>query len=115
MSAKLINNLLAAVQLGLAHRALWLGQRQELAPDLLREAVLAGTGASFAMDATRRLSDPARAAHIHKILSKDVALALEEMAPEDTAFWGPLAQSSLDALERQAAERRADFQEGARA
>jgi 3-hydroxyisobutyrate dehydrogenase len=115
MAAKLVNNLLAAVQLGLAHRALQLGERQGLAPDLLREAVLAGTGASFAIDATRRLSDPARAAHIHRILSKDVALALEEMAPEDAAYWGPLAQSSLNALEQLAAERKMDTQEGARA
>jgi 3-hydroxyisobutyrate dehydrogenase len=98
MAAKLINNLLAAVQIGHAAAALRLGQGLGIDPDLLRTAVLAGTGRSFAMDAIERFRDPPRAVHVRRILEKDVALALAELTPEQAGAWGPLAQGGLEAL-----------------
>lgn len=99
MSAKLINNLLSAVHIGRAYEALLLAAQQGVDPRLLREAVLAGTGRSFAMEALERFHEPLRAAHISRILAKDVALALGEMAPDDAERWAPLAQAGLDALD----------------
>jgi 3-hydroxyisobutyrate dehydrogenase-like beta-hydroxyacid dehydrogenase len=99
MSAKLVNNLLAAVHIGHAYRALQLGQGLGVDPSLLREAVLAGTGRSFAMEAIERFRDPARAAHVNRILEKDVALALAEIGAAEAAAWRPQAEAGLDALQ----------------
>jgi 3-hydroxyisobutyrate dehydrogenase-like beta-hydroxyacid dehydrogenase len=99
MSAKLINNLLAAVNIGQAFQALALGRELGVAPAQLREAVLAGTGRSFAMDALRRFQEPARAAHIRDILGKDVALALQAMPLDAAAHWRPAAEAGIAALQ----------------
>jgi 3-hydroxyisobutyrate dehydrogenase len=99
MAAKLVNNLLAAVHIGHAYAALRLATGLGIDPDLVRAAVLAGTGRSFAMDAIERFRDPPRAAHVRRILEKDVGLALREIPPGDAAAWRPLALAGLDALQ----------------
>lgn len=98
-TAKLINNLLAALSIGQAVRALELGCGLGFDPALLRRAVLAGTGRSFAMEAVARFQEPARAAHVAAILRKDVALALEELPAHASAAWGPHAWDGVAALE----------------
>ena len=103
MNAKLVNNLLAAVHIGDASRALQLGVALEVAPRLLRQAVLAGTGRSFAMEAIDRFREPARAAHVRRILAKDVALALEVIPQREAARWREHAEEGLEALQTLAA------------
>jgi 3-hydroxyisobutyrate dehydrogenase-like beta-hydroxyacid dehydrogenase len=98
MKAKLINNLLSAVNIGQAFHALALGRAAGVDPVLLRQAILAGTGRTFAMDLIERLRDPARAAHVHAVLRKDVALALESLPATQVAHWRPLAETGLEAL-----------------
>jgi 3-hydroxyisobutyrate dehydrogenase-like beta-hydroxyacid dehydrogenase len=98
MSAKLVNNLLACVHIGHAYRALELGQGLGLDLTLLRAAVLAGTGRSFAMEAIERFRDPVRARHVRRILEKDVTLALAEIGAAEAADWGPHAEAGLEAL-----------------
>jgi len=103
MNAKLVNNLLAAVHIGDASRALQWGVALEVAPRLLRQAVLAGTGRSFAMEAIERFREPARAAHVRRILGKDVALALDVIPQGEAGRWRALAEEGLDALQSMAA------------
>lgn len=99
MSAKLVNNLMAVVNIGQAYHALKLGQAAGVDPAPLRRAILAGTGRTFAMDLIERLQRPERAAHVLAILEKDVALALVSLPAKEVARWRPLAKSGLDALE----------------
>jgi 3-hydroxyisobutyrate dehydrogenase-like beta-hydroxyacid dehydrogenase len=99
MSAKLINNLMAVVNIGQAYQALLLGRAAGIDPAALRQAVLAGTGRTFAMDLIQRLQVPDRAAHVLGILRKDVALALEALPRPQVNCWVPLAQAGLEALE----------------
>ncbi|EQA96600.1 MULTISPECIES: NAD(P)-dependent oxidoreductase [Sphingobium] len=99
MSAKLINNLMAVVNIGQAYQALLLGRAAGIDPAALRQAVLAGTGRTFAMDLIQRLQVPDRAAHVLGILRKDVALALEALPRPQVNCWVPLAHAGLEALE----------------
>jgi 3-hydroxyisobutyrate dehydrogenase-like beta-hydroxyacid dehydrogenase len=98
-TAKLINNLLAALNIGHAVRALELGCSLGFDPALLRRAVLAATGRSFAMEAVERFCEPTRAAHVAAILRKDVALALEELPAPASAPWASHAWDGVAALE----------------
>lgn len=100
MNAKLINNLMAVVNIGQALGALLLGRRMGVEPAALREALMVGTGRSFAIDLIKRLQRPERAEHVLHILRKDVAIALEVMPADDAAYWCPLAQTGLTSLEQ---------------
>ena len=100
MHAKLVNNLLAVVNIGQAFRALMLGRSVGVDPHALRAAIRAGTGRSFAMDLIARLQLPARAEHVRAILAKDVALAIESVPKDERQYWQCLADVGLDALAR---------------
>jgi 3-hydroxyisobutyrate dehydrogenase-like beta-hydroxyacid dehydrogenase len=100
MSAKLINNLMAVVNIGQAWGALLLGRRMGVEPPALREALMVGTGRTFAIDLVKRLQRPERADHVLRILRKDVDLALCAMPEEEAQHWQPLTQAGLAALER---------------
>lgn len=78
---KLVNNLLCIANMKLAHDALELGCRLGLDPGLLRQALLAGSGRSFALDALQRLVTPQTALHVAALFDKDLALAQELLAP----------------------------------
>jgi 3-hydroxyisobutyrate dehydrogenase len=100
MNAKLINNLMAVVNIGQAFCALLLGKRMGIEPAALREALMVGTGRSFAIDLIKRLQRPERAEHVLHVLRKDVAIALAVMPDDDAARWFPLAQTGLTSLEQ---------------
>ena len=100
MNAKLINNLMAVVNIGQAFGALLLGRTMGVEPAALREALMVGTGRTFAIDLIKRLQQPERADHVLRILRKDVGLALEAMPADDAAHWQPLAQTGLMSLEQ---------------
>lgn len=98
MSAKLINNMMAVVNIGHAYRALKLGKAVGVDPTALREALMLGTGRSFALDLIKGLQVPARARHVRGILRRDVDLAMDAMASDERAYWAPLAEAGLDVL-----------------
>ncbi|OJY53878.1 NAD(P)-dependent oxidoreductase [Sphingomonas sp. 67-41] len=98
MNAKLINNLMAVVNIGQAYRALALGKAMGVHPAALREALMVGTGRSFAIDLIKRLHVPARADHVRGVLRKDVDLAIGAMPADERGYWAPLAEVGLDAL-----------------
>lgn len=100
MRAKLLNNILSAAHMGLAAWALNTAPRLGVHPAELREAVLAGTGKSAAMDAIVRLSEPARAAHIGALVAKDVLLACDELSTYIEPEIVSLAQSAIAAFSR---------------
>ena len=99
MNAKLVNNQMAVVNIGQAFHALSLGRKMGVEPLALREALMAGTGRTFAIDLIKRLQVPERADHVRGVLVKDVDLAIDAMPVEERAYWQPLAQAGLDALE----------------
>ncbi|RYY29127.1 MAG: NAD(P)-dependent oxidoreductase [Sphingomonadales bacterium] len=99
MNAKLINNLMAVVNIGQAYRALSLGKAMGVDPAALREALMVGTGRSFAIDLIKRLHVPERADHVRGVLRKDVDLAIGAMPPGERSYWAPLAENGLTALD----------------
>lgn len=78
--AKLVNNLLCIANMKLAHDALALGSSLGLDQSLLRQALQAGSGRSFSLDAYGRLVTPATAAHVAVLFSKDIALAQDAVS-----------------------------------
>ncbi len=99
MNAKLINNLMAVVNIGQAFHALTLGRAMGVDPIALREALMVGTGRSFAIDLIKRLQVPARADHVRGVLRKDVDLAIATMPAVERGYWAPLAETGLEALD----------------
>lgn len=73
--AKLVNNALMAANLEMARSALAWAQAAGIPRATMREVALAGVGRSHALDAILRLEEPARAAHISKLMAKDFELA----------------------------------------
>lgn len=100
MTAKLVNNLMAAVHISIAYRGLELGQTAGIDPAILRKALLAGTGRSFAVDLLERVHEPGRAAHIASIMDKDVALAIDALPLDNLQGWRDLAVDGLAVLHR---------------
>lgn len=98
MNAKLINNLMAVVNIGQAFHALSLGKAMGVDPVALREALMVGTGRTFAIDLIRRLHVPERADHVRGVLRKDVDLAIAAMPAAKRDYWAPLAEAGLSAL-----------------
>lgn len=98
--AKLINNLLMVTHLGLAHHALEMGQALGLSPGLLRQAVMAGTGASFSMGTLGRCQDPAFATHVQRLLTKDRELALDSARGAPLSDFERLSADTLNVLSR---------------
>ena len=104
MRAKLINNLLVVVHIGLAYRALMLGQSLDIGDGALRRVLMAGTGRSFAIELIDRLQRPDKADHVRSLLEKDIGLALDIVAREDRPIWQAQAEAGLDALEQLGAD-----------
>ena len=104
MRAKLINNLLAVVHIGLAYRALRLGQSLGIDEGALRRALMTGTGRSFAIELVDRLQCPDKAGHVRALLEKDVGLALDVAPPHERQEWQRLADAGLRALDRLGSE-----------
>ncbi len=100
MEAKLLNNLLAVVNIGQAYLVLRLGQSMGLRPTALRRALMAGTGRTFALELIERLEAPGRAAHVYRILTKDTELALRGIPESQRQNWAPLAHAGLAALHK---------------
>src|SRR3546814_2822270 len=98
MSAKLINNLVAVVNIGQAFHALRLGRAAGVDPVPLRQAILDGTGRTFAMDLIERLQVPSRSDHVRSILVKDVALDMEVLPKDEVERWRPLAENGPHGL-----------------
>ncbi len=94
--AKLVNNLLAAINLVAGASALALSARVGLEPKAMYELICASSGTSwvFADRMGRALADDyAPRAHAH-ILTKDLGLALDMAA--DAGFHSPLGALALD-------------------
>jgi 3-hydroxyisobutyrate dehydrogenase len=98
MNAKLINNLMAVVNIGQAFQALSLGKAMGVDPVALREALMVGTGRTFAIDLIKRLHVPERADHVRGVLCKDVDLAFAAMPAATRSYWAPVAEAGLSAL-----------------
>ena len=100
MRAKLLNNLMAAVNIGQAAMLLDMAEEMEMDAAKVRKAILVATGRSYGMEAIIRLQKTERAAHILSILRKDVNLALQILPAEHEEEWKPLAQRALAMLEK---------------
>lgn len=97
MKAKLFNNLLSAANMGITSSVLSSAKRQTLNTDDLRRTILASTGRSFALEVLARFQDPDRAAHMARIIGKDVGLARECL--DDPAL-EPLHEAARGLVER---------------
>ncbi|MGE0388046.1 MAG: NAD(P)-dependent oxidoreductase [Gammaproteobacteria bacterium] len=98
--AKLINNFLCISNMKLAHDALNLGARFGLDRARLKEAIQAGSGASFSMNSLDRLVNAATAKHVHMLFAKDVGLGREEAAAigADAGYLAELGDAFLNDL-----------------
>lgn len=95
MTAKLINNLMAAVNYATAYDALALAAEVGLSPDHLREVALTGSGRNYGFELMPRAHRHDRALHISRILGKDVELALAALPQVRDAQLGQLARRAI--------------------
>lgn len=98
MKAKLINNLMAVVNIGQAYRALALGRMMEIDTRALRSVLMAGSGQSCAVELIEHLQLPERAEHVQALLEKDVYLALDAMPANEQDYWEGQAATGLASL-----------------
>jgi 3-hydroxyisobutyrate dehydrogenase-like beta-hydroxyacid dehydrogenase len=106
--AKLVNNGLYFANAELAHRAFGLAAALGVDPDLMREVVAGSSGASFAAKYEPMLFNPAGAAHVAGLATKDVGL-LKALATErglDAGIVGDVASRLIDSLTTLAASGR---------
>lgn len=111
LEGKLLNNLVSIAGYGLAVSILELGRKLGFEQEELRQALLAGSAQSFALQVAPGLLRPTGAGatgtveSLHDLLKKDVDHGAELFAPEDPALRVMLtsAQAMLDALRGQAA------------
>ncbi|MHB8669084.1 MAG: NAD(P)-dependent oxidoreductase [Acidimicrobiales bacterium] len=98
--AKLINNLLFVAHLGLARDAVAFGDRLGVAADGLEESLLAGTGASAALEIIHRARSLGALSAGTALLEKDVELtaAVAGAAGLDLSALGDAARHGLDLL-----------------
>jgi len=99
MTAKLVNNLMAAVNYATAYDALALGAGNGVPGDVLREIALTGSGRNYGFDLMPRAHRPERAAHIARILGKDVDLALAALPGVRESDLGRLALRAIAIIE----------------
>ena len=95
---KLVNNLKCAVDYAIAGDALALAVREGLPENLARDAMLAGSARSFALEALDRIATQGRAEHVAAILAKDVELALDAFGEDVPEDWRRLAWQGVTAL-----------------
>jgi 3-hydroxyisobutyrate dehydrogenase-like beta-hydroxyacid dehydrogenase len=114
LEAKLLNNLISIANYGMSALILDLGEQLHFDREQLRQALMAGSAQSFALQAVpgllrpRGIGAPSTFASLHDLLKKDVDHARVLAAPDDVAL-GPLlaaAQSMLDRIQREAAKHR---------
>lgn len=86
--AKILNNLACIANMAIADLALRIGRSAGLERTELRRALLAGSGRSFALDALDRLVQPESAGHVAALFAKDMRLAEELAAQEDSSIEG---------------------------
>jgi 3-hydroxyisobutyrate dehydrogenase-like beta-hydroxyacid dehydrogenase len=111
LEGKLLNNLASTAGYGLSVAILELGARLGFDPEVLRQALLAGSAQSFALQVAPGLLRPSGPGatgtleSLHDLLKKDVDHAADLAAPDDPALQVLLgaAQSMFDALKRRAA------------
>jgi 3-hydroxyisobutyrate dehydrogenase len=102
--AKIVNNLACIGNMAVAEAALQLGDSAGLDRGVLREALLNGSGRSFALDVLDRLVVPSSAGHVAALFGKDIALAdaLARGSGADITDIATLASSFVAALRRAA-------------
>jgi 3-hydroxyisobutyrate dehydrogenase len=95
---KIVNNLACIANMAVANLSLRLGESVGLDRAVLRQALLNGSGRSFALDAMDRLIRPSNAGHAAALFEKDTQLA-GALAPE-TQFTavGSLIRTFIDEL-----------------
>ena len=111
LEGKLLNNLASTAGYGLATSILTLGERLGFEPEVLRQALLAGSAQSFALQVTPGLLQPSGPGatgtleSLHDLLKKDVDHAADLADPNDPALKVLLssAQAMFDALKARAA------------
>jgi 3-hydroxyisobutyrate dehydrogenase-like beta-hydroxyacid dehydrogenase len=112
LEGKLLNNLASTAGYGLSVAILELGGRLGFDPEVLRQALLAGSAQSFALQVAPGLLHPSGPGatgtleSLHDLLKKDVDHAAHLADPDDPALEVLLgaAQSMFDALKRRAAK-----------
>lgn len=104
MTAKLINNLMAAVNYATAYDALALARDNGIDTDLMCALAASGSGRNYGFELMPRAHRADRSGHISRILGKDVELAIETVPG--------LAGSDLAAMARRAIVTIAGFGHG---
>ena len=105
MEAKLLNNLVSIANYGMSAAILDLGEKLNFEREPLRQALMAGSAESFALQAVPGLLRPEGAAALRELLKKDLDHA-RTLAPGDDlsmAALVPAAQAMLARLVRAAA------------
>jgi 3-hydroxyisobutyrate dehydrogenase len=108
MEAKILNNILAIANYGMAVSVLDLGERLNFDREQLRQALLGGSGAGVALQVVEGMLSPSglgatsTIARLHDLLKKDVDLADTLVADEDgsLAVLSAGAWAMLDRLAR---------------
>lgn len=100
--AKIVNNFACIANMAVADLALHLGASVGLSRAELREALLQGSGRSFALDVLDRLVRPDTAEHVAGLFSKDMLLAdsLAEEGGIDLSSTHRVVSDFLDDLRR---------------
>lgn len=105
MTAKLINNLVCVVNYATAYEALALTSGEGLSPDMMRVIALAGSGRSWGFEIMPRSHRPERAAHMLRIMTKDVDIALAALPAAAMSDLAALARRGLAILTDLASEK----------
>jgi 3-hydroxyisobutyrate dehydrogenase len=100
MTSKLINNLVAIAQKGIAVRALLAASSFGLDPNVVQRVVLAGVGRSTALEIVGRLQDAQRARHIWPLVKKDILLARKALPSKELDPLFALADEAIDWIDR---------------
>lgn len=106
MEGKLLNNLVSIANYGMSAAILDLGEALQFDREQLRQALMAGSADSFAMNVIPGLLRPEGAAALRQLLGKDLDHA-RKLAPSGDAAMVALvhaAEAMLERLERAAAE-----------
>lgn len=111
LEGKLLNNLVSIANYGMSAAILDLGDRLQFDREQLRQALMAGSAQSFALQAVPGLlrprgpGAPGALESLHDLLKKDVDLARAFAPQSDPAMSALLAESQamLDRIKRQAA------------
>jgi 3-hydroxyisobutyrate dehydrogenase len=96
MQTKLLTNLLAAANKGIAIRILCGASIMGLDPNSVQRLALAGVGRSTALEIVARLQDSQRARHIGPLVAKDIQLAREALPIPELNPLFSLAQEAIE-------------------